>query len=51
MSSNSTKTSDDSDESTTEIELCEVRKGGEKADPSQFELLKGFYGCYLDLSL
>lgn len=40
MSSNSTKTSDDSDESTTEIELCEVRKGGEKADPSQFELLK-----------
>ena len=30
----------DLDETTTEIELREVRKEGEKADPSHFELLK-----------
>lgn len=28
------------DAPTVEIEVCEVRKEGEKADPSQFELLK-----------
>jgi hypothetical protein len=36
----SSKCKETEEYSTTEFELCEVRKKGEKADPSHFELLK-----------